>query len=1113
MELIDQIQSAFRSDEHVQVIQALLDSNKSVQLSGIPGSAGAFFLSALVGEAIPRFFCVFESDARAVQFYEDLSEIFPSEQVFYYPALNNKLWSELGPSRTVVGQRILALKSLFQKEAVFFITSGTALLEKVADPDDVELYRLNIDVGQTLSFDQFISQLVEMGFSREDRVDVPGEMSVRGGIVDIFLFDEENPFRVEFWGDDVESIRVFDVESQKSIEKRDSVAIMPLGCAGPYGALDERTVMDLVSKKTLFDYCDDQVFYLENRALIMATLKDYEYQARVHFQNLAHEKDQGDVDYLNYYCDSEYVQQRCEQWTIIDVFPLEKSDARIHFGIQQNNHYASNLKFFRQECSRILSHYDSPLLVVACDSEAQKNRMRELFVEEEFPQDIHIEMLSLSQGFSWPTQRIFAFTTRELYSRVRIHKLNRVEKRSVSFREELSIKRGDYVVHIDHGVAVFEGLEKIKAYGKIRECLTLSYQDGDKLYVPLEKMDQVQKYSSSEGTVPTLSKLGTGTWEKLKSRTKKRMRQITEDLIKLYATRRMRKGFAFSEDTVWLKELEASFQFEETIDQLGAIADVKKDMQKSQPMDRLICGDVGYGKTEVAIRAAFKAMNDGKQVAVLVPTTILAEQHYTTFSERLKDFPVNVDVISRFKTPKQQKEILERLTSGELDLLVGTHRLLSQDVKFKELGLLVVDEEQRFGVIHKEKLKLLKQTVDTLTLSATPIPRTMHMALMGAKDMSIINSPPHNRLPIKTEVSQFDEELIREVILRELDRGGQVFFVHNRVQSIYGISAHLNEIVPEAKVAVAHGQMKGHELEKVMHRFIRGEVHVLVSTMIIESGIDLPNANTLIINRADRLGLAQMYQLRGRVGRSNQQAYAYLLIPPMRKITRDAIKRLQTIQEYSELGAGYKIAMRDLEIRGAGNIFGAEQTGFINALGYELYTKIIQETITEIRRDLNISVQDIEKEDTFETKVECAVDAYVPEDYVASQAERVDIYRRLVKAKKLDLIDSIKMELEDRFGSLPESVVNLIDYLYIKIIAGKLRLSKVSIRKGVFVGDYDYTLIPKGDDFRPWLKNLVEHAPDHFELKHTNDKFGFIMSLPRNESNLAATKKFLQSIS
>jgi transcription-repair coupling factor (superfamily II helicase) len=1008
----------------------------------------------------------------------------------------------------------LALTSLFQKECRFFVTSAQALLEKVADPEDVELYRLSLSVGRNISFEQFVTQLVEMGFSREDRVDAPGEMSVRGGIVDIFLYDEENPFRIEFWGDDVESIRTFDVETQKSIDKRSDVNVFPLGCAGPYGSLDERTIMDLAFKKTLFDYLDDSaVLYLENRLLVTSALKDYEYQARVHFQNLVEETAQGDVDYLEYYTDYTVLKKRIDERIVVEVVALEKSQADIHLGIQQNNHYAGNLKLFRKECENLFANHVKPILLVACDSDVQKNRMQELFLEENFPQDIHIETLNLSQGFSWPTRGIFAFTTRELYSRVRIHKLNRVEKRSVSFREELSIKRGDYVVHIDHGVAVFEGLEKIEAYGKIRECLTLSYQDGDKLYVPLEKMDQVQKYSSSEGTIPTLNKLGTGTWEKLKSRTKKRMREITEDLIKLYATRKMRQGFAFSDDTVWQKELEASFQFEETVDQLGAIADVKKDMQKPQPMDRLICGDVGYGKTEVAIRAAFKAINDGKQVAILVPTTILAEQHYSTFSKRLQDFPVNIDVISRFKTPKQQKALLEKLSVGDLDLLVGTHRLLSQDIKFKDLGLLIVDEEQRFGVIHKEKLKLLKQTVDTLTLSATPIPRTMHMAMMGAKDMSIINSPPHNRLPIKTEVSQFDRELIREVILRELDRGGQVFFVHNRVQSIYGISALLNEIIPEAKTAVAHGQMKGHELEKVMLRFIQGDVQVLVSTMIIESGIDLPNANTLIINRADRLGLAQMYQLRGRVGRSNQQAYAYLLIPPMRKITRDAIKRLQTIQEYSELGSGYKIAMRDLEIRGAGNIFGAEQTGFVNALGYELYAKIIQETITEIRRDLNIDVEDIEEEDTFEAKVECAVDAFVPEDYVVSQAERVDIYRRLVKAKKINVIDSIKTELEDRFGAIPEPVENLIDYLHIKMLASKLRLEKVSIRKGILSGDYEYTSVPTGDNFRPWLKKLVEHAPDNFELKHTNDNFGFFMNLPRNKSNLAAAKKFLQSIS
>ena len=1114
MSLVNDILTAFSHEPKLRDMLAAIQAKQSISLSGLGGSANAFLMTALQHQQKIPFYCIFESGTQAQNFFEDLTALLSTVPVVYFPALNNKLWNELGPPPTEVGQRIHALKTLLQHQSTIFITTAVALMEKIADPEDVELYTLSLSVGQSIQFDMFVKQLVEMGFSREERVDSPGEMSVRGGIVDVFLFEAEHPFRLEFWGDEVASIRTFDVQTQKSFEQCDSVEILPLGCAGPYAPIDERTIIDLDLNKTLFEYiADHAVLWLENPSLIFSALRDHQRQAVLHFESLSYENEYNNFSFNDYYVDVEYVERFIETKVLIKNEPfVQATENAMHWDIKSNDHYSGNLKLFRQHCERTLSTTQSAQLCLACDSDMQRDRMKDLFAEEGFPQSIHIFTKNLSEGFSWPQKQLYLFTTRELYSRVRALKPSSLEKRTVSFREQLSIKKGDYVVHTDYGIGIFEGLDKIRAYGKIRECLTLSYQDGDKLYVPLEKMDQVQKYSSSEGTIPTLSKLGSALWQNLKKRTKKRMREITEDLIKLYATRKMRPGFSFSEDTVWQKELEASFQFEETIDQMSAISDVKKDMQKSQPMDRLICGDVGYGKTEVAVRAAFKAINDGKQVAVLVPTTILAEQHFATFSERLSQFPIKMQVISRFKTPKQQRMILNELANGELDLLVGTHRLLSKDIKFKDLGLLIVDEEQRFGVIHKEKLKLLKQSVDTLTLSATPIPRTMHMALMGAKDMSIINSPPQNRHPIKTEVSRFDGELIREAILRELDRGGQVFFVHNRVQSIHGMSAQLNEIVPEAKVAVAHGRMRGHELEKVMLRFIRGEVQVLVCTMIIESGIDMPNANTLIINRADRLGLAQMYQLRGRVGRSDQQAYAYLLIPPMRKLTRDAIKRLQTIQEYSELGSGYKIAMRDLEIRGAGNVFGAEQTGFVNALGYELYTKIIQETISEIRQDLKLEDDVAEHDDGFEAKVECAVDAYIPDNYITSQAERVDLYRRLVKARRMSNIDDIGEELEDRFGAPPQHVVDLMDYLRIKILAGQLRLEKLRISKSSIEGEFEFASLPQADEFRDWLGRIVTHAPDKFELQQSEDRFGFTMNLPKGESNLIGAKKFLQSI-
>ena len=1057
-----------------------------------------------------RFICILDSDHEAKQVYEDIIQLVDERKVTYFPPLKKQIWSEVGPSGTEVGRRILALKSIIQQEVSFVVTSADALMEKVASPDDVELYSLQLRQGDDLNFEQFKAQLVEMGFNREERVESPGEFSVRGGLVDVFLFEEENPVRIEFWGDQIESIRQFDVETQRSLEQIQVIHILPLGCAGPYGPLEEQTQYDLEFTSSVFDFLSkDDVLAICNDSLVSRQLEDYEQEIKVRFETLKQERSFEDANWHHYFLAAPAVEQIFQQHKRISMAAVQPDDREgVQFSIMTNAHFGGNLKLFRSE---IESHGTQALVIMAADSDSQRERIQELLFQEGYPQNIHISTINLSGGFSWPEKQVFLYTARELYSRVRLPKLDKMDKRAVTFREQLSIHKGDYVVHTDYGIGEFLGLEQIKAYGKIRECLAIQYQNNDKVYVPLEKMDQVQKYSSSEGVVPVLNRLGSPQWEKLKLRTKKRMKEIAEELIKLYATRKMRPGVEFSEDTVWQKELEASFQFEETVDQLAAINDVKIDMQTPRPMDRLICGDVGYGKTEVAIRAAFKAINEGKQVAVLVPTTILAEQHYHTLFERMKNFPVKTNVLSRFKTPKQQREILENLRTGELDLVVGTHRLLSKDVKFRDLGLLVVDEEQRFGVIHKEKLKLLKQSVDTLTLSATPIPRTMHMAMLGAKDMSIINSPPNNRIPIKTEVSRFDRELIREAILKEVDRGGQVFFVHNRVQSIYGIASLLNDLVPEVKVAVAHGQMRGHELEKAMLKFIQGEVQVLVCTMIIENGIDMPKANTLIINRADKFGLAQLYQLRGRVGRSDQQAFAYLLIPPVRRLTREAIKRLQTIQEYSELGSGYKVAMRDLEIRGAGNIFGAEQTGFVNALGYELYTKIIQEAVQEIKTEMNIEGESAEEVDLFDTKVECAVDAYLPDDYVSSPSERVDIYRRLVEAKKVSTVLDIREELMDRFGALPLHAEHLLDYIIVKILASMHKMSKLFIGNGKLAGEFDIQVLPPKEEFKSWLGKMVSKAPDTFELEHQAESLKFEMRLSSGNSQLSSAKKFLQS--
>jgi len=1101
---------------HFEPITELASSGarqSSVTISCGNLTASSLIVSTMIAKGGHKVLCVLPDEAQAQSFHDNLEEILEQE-ILFYPALGSDLWRELGPTTAQVGRRISCLSALLRNDFSCFVTTPAALLEKVAAPEDIELYKIDLHVGEIIIFDQFIRQLVEMGYVRENRVDSPGELCVRGGIVDVFMFEEESPIRIEFFGDEIESIRRFDVETQRSLEKIEQAELYPLGCAGPYTPIEERTEYDLLLQKTLFDFIpENTLLWLQNRDLVLTNLEAFEREAMVRFETLEQEGRLVNAVYADFYTGFKTVEKELNRRPILNAGPLlaQEGDA-ITMNVFDNAHFGGDLKLFRAEVEDIVARDKDATVVIACDSTAQRDRLQEVLFQEGFPQSIDISALRLSGGFSWPERNLYLYTNSEIYSRVRLARIDRIARRTVSFREQLAINKGDWVVHEEYGIGIYRAVEKITAYGKVVECLRLEYDGGDVLFVPLEKMDKIQKYSSSDGAKPVLSKLGSPNWEKLKTRTKKRMKEIAAELIKLYATRKARPGYAFSEDTVWQKELEASFPFEETVDQMGAIEDVKKDMQLDRPMDRLICGDVGYGKTEVAVRAAFKAINEGKQVAVLVPTTILAQQHFDTFSGRLERFPVKIELLSRFKTPAQQKSILHKVSAGEIDLVVGTHRLLSKDVKFKELGLLVVDEEQRFGVMHKEKLKLLKQSVDTLTLSATPIPRTMHMALMGAKDMSIINSPPQNRLPVKTIVSRFDKELIRDAVLHELDRNGQVFFVHNRVQSIFAIAAMLNELVPEAKTVVAHGQMRGHQLERAMLKFVSGQAQILVSTMIIENGIDLPKANTLIINRADKLGLAQLYQLRGRVGRSDRQAFAYLLIPPVRKLTRDAIKRLQTIQEYSELGAGYKIAMRDLEIRGAGNVFGAEQTGFVNALGFELYSKIIKQSIEEIKEGLDLDVEKSEQEAVFDVNIQCKTEAYLPEDYVALAAERVDIYRRLVRAANEHDVDELQTELIDRFGKLPKPARNLLDYIHIKNLASAAKIKKLRIDQGILSGSFDLKSVPGGDAFRPWLGQIVAHAPETFELKHTDNELSFEMKLERIDSELHAVKKFLQKI-
>jgi transcription-repair coupling factor (superfamily II helicase) len=1107
------------SDNFAEVLRKREESPQEIGISGCVGSSRAIVTTLVYQKLADKLILILPDHPSARQFYDELAEFIDEEKLLYLPPNGSQAWSEVGPLTAVVGRKISTLKHLLSRDAYMLVSSAAAISEKLAHPGAVRERKIQIVPGREMDFDEIIATLVNFGFVREERVDRPGEMSVRGGIIDIFPYEAIHPQRIEFFGDQIESIREFDVESQKSFRQISLLEIIPISAIGFYGPFDEHPINSLPLTHSIFDYLhDDTTILLYDHPFILNEIENFysEMSARLELFSREHNFDD-ELKFGEYYLEKGAIEDYfCLFYKIKFQRTAASGGPVIDFNLKKNVHFAGNIKLFKKEVDNLFQdNLQQKTVAVLCDSEAQTVRMKDLLEQEDFSTNIKIETLNLAEGFFWEERGIAVYTDKEIFGKIRLPKLDKIEKRKISFKNLTEIRRGDFVVHTDYGIGKFKGLKTIDAYGKERECLELEYRDGDVLYVPLEKMDRIQKYSGRDTVVPSLSKLGTAQWEKIKSKTKSRVKEIATQLIKLYAKRKTQPGFQFSKDTVWQYELESSFIYDETVDQLRAVEEIKKDMESPIPMDRLVCGDVGYGKTEVAVRAAFKTINDEKQVALLVPTTVLAQQHYTTFKDRLQAFPLEVEVLSRFKTKPQQKEILERMAMGKIDLIIGTHRLLSNDVKFKDLGLLIVDEEQKFGVLHKERLKMLKETVDTLTLSATPIPRTMHMALIGARDMSIINTPPSNRIPIKTEVCRFDKELIREVILQEVNRGGQVFFVHNRVQSIHAIANALKEILPEVIFAVAHGQMKSRDLETVMLKFTNGEIQCLVSTMIIESGLDLPNANTLIINRADKFGLSQLYQLRGRVGRSSQQAYAYLLIPPMRKLTREAIKRLQTVQEYSHLGSGYKIAMRDLEIRGAGNIFGAQQSGFVDALGYELYTKIIEEAIDELRDELNMEKQAIgqdEKDAVIDTKLEFEEDAFLPKDYVTDPSERVDVYKRLIEAKSVERVQELEHELLDRFGPMPPQAQNLINYVSLKKMSATVFIDEIKIKKNKARCKFHKNHVPTGEQLRMWLGKKLQKASMPFELIQEKQDLFFEITLNAKENYIETMKKFLHSI-
>ncbi|MBM4161144.1 MAG: transcription-repair coupling factor [Ignavibacteria bacterium] len=1019
---------------------------EALAIRGASGSLMAFVATHIHEQRHQQTVLIVSDDDRAEQLRDDCALLIGDHGVRLYghgPGHRATLLDMTAPIAQVE-----TLKSLTNGDQVLVITSAQALASRVPLPERFRQRSLQLNAGRSHPFEELVETLGNLGFERKDFVEEHGDFSVRGGILDVYPYVGDHPLRIEFWGDTVESVREFDVLSQRSIRELQSANIVaslePDGDAEPSGSL--------------FDYLDpDAILVVEEPVLIQREIEE-----------LVHE---GIQNILTWETLEQLVARhaRVIQSSLFDQADKQQPALFVDFlgSLQPPSHGSMRflIRHIRELTGQGLEVY------IACDTKEEGERLGELIEEEltspESPrperESPSVDLLqdgavtyrlmreAVHSGFVYPPSGLALLTEHEVFGRLKRRGLGKRRKfKGFTLKEAQQLQRGDYVVHVDYGIGKFSRLEKIRLRGVEQEVMKLLYDENDILYVNLSFVNRVQKYASREGHVPKLTKLGAPDWERLKSRARRRIKDIARELIQLYARRKHENGFAFASDTHWQKELEASFMFEDTPDQAKATADAKRDMEHPSPMDRLICGDVGFGKTEVAVRAAFKAVMSGKQVSVLVPTTILAQQHFNTFMDRLGRYSVRVECLTRFKAKKEQTEILHGLETGTVDIIIGTHRLLSKDIRFKDLGLLVIDEEHRFGVSAKEKLRQLRATVDTMAMTATPIPRTLQFSLMGARDLSLINTPPRNRLPIITEIAQYDPQLIREAVLKELHRSGQIYFIHDRVHDIEDIQAFLKRTIPEARFLIAHGQMKGHDLEKSMMSFLERKVDVLICTKIIESGIDIPSVNTIIINRSDRFGLAELYQLRGRVGRSNEQAYAYLLIPPVSSLPRATIRRLQALQEFTELGSGFNLAMRDLEIRGAGNLLGAEQSGFIMEMGFEMYQRIVEEAVAELKRQEFDSLFEPERVDvrrkTVETVVEADVEAFIPDFFIESDGERLDFYRRLYKATSLEEIQSMRDELQDRFGEYPEEVEHLLLLVELKVLAARIGFTKVELQ-------------------------------------------------------------------
>ncbi|MDI9256222.1 transcription-repair coupling factor [Flavobacterium sp. YZ-48] len=1048
-------QSYLHSTKVKQIADSLEQPLTKIQLKGLLGSSLSFVFQSVFKHSEKPFLLICNEKEEAAYYLNDLEQMIGANDVLFYPSSYRRPYQieETDNANVLLRSEVLNRINSRKKPAVI-VTYPEALFEKVVTRKELDKNTLKVAVGDNVSIDFINEVLFEYEFKRVDFITEPGEFSVRGGILDVFSFSNDNPYRIEFFGNEVDSIRTFDVETQLSVEKQNKITIIP--------NLENKFIKE--NRESFLEYISDKtVLWIENTEFLTAQLDKLFGKAIETFDKLSGDVKHASPEHL--FLNQEGFLRKALDFSIIELSnkPLFKIVKTYEFHIQPQPSFNKQFDLLLNNLSD--NHFHGYTNYLYCANEAQANRFHDIFesLDEENHENIrkqyHTVVASLYQGFIDEETQIACYTDHQIFERYHKFSIKNgySKKQTITLKELNSLTVGDYVTHIDHGIGKFGGLQKIQVEGKTQEAIKLVYADNDIVYVSIHSLHKISKYNGKDGTPPKIYKLGSNAWKALKQKTKARVKHIAFNLIQLYAKRRLEKGFAFAPDSYLQKELESSFIYEDTPDQLKATQDVKADMEKDRPMDRLVCGDVGFGKTEVAIRAAFKAVDNSKQVAVLVPTTILAYQHYRTFSERLKDMPVKVGYLNRFRTAKQKAQTLEDLASGKLDIIIGTHQLVNKNVQFKDLGLLIVDEEQKFGVNVKDKLKTIAANVDTLTLTATPIPRTLQFSLMAARDLSVITTPPPNRYPIESQVVGFNEELIRDAISYEIQRNGQVFFINNRIENIKEIAGMIQRLVPDARVGIGHGQMEGTKLEELMLGFMNGDFDVLVATTIIESGLDVPNANTIFINNANNFGLSDLHQMRGRVGRSNKKAFCYFICPPYSAMTEDARKRIQALEQFSELGSGFNIAMKDLEIRGAGDLLGGEQSGFINEIGFETYQKIMNEAIEELKenefKELYESENDIDtKEYVKELQIDTDFELLFPDAYINNISERLNLYNELGNLKTEEELHVFETKLIDRFGPLPTAAKALLNSIRIKWIATHMGIEKIVMKQGKLIG-------------------------------------------------------------